>query len=73
MALTVYDRTGKEIGSYEIDPTDLLGRDRYAERGRALDGRRVRELALERSRLQAEKAALRAEPRDCHHDRLALL
>ena len=26
MALTVYDRTGKQIGSYEIDPTDLAPR-----------------------------------------------
>ncbi len=26
MALTVYDRTGKEVGKYEIDPTDLAPR-----------------------------------------------
>jgi len=63
---------GDAAGHDQIDASDLRGRNRHAERGRALDRRGLGKLSLEVSRIEAKEAALGAQARDGHQHGLAL-
>ncbi len=58
---------------HEVDRAERLRPHRFAEPGRAADGRRFREAAAETSRIEADEAARRREAWHRHEDGLAVL